>query len=238
MKRCCSVGGFVRLPVLWIILAAAVVAAGALVSFWRMGEADLFMREELSRQTRLLTETIPPDQIRALSGTEDDLSRPEYLRFKSNSAPPSRLFPEASSLPLSDAVRTGPYSFTPTRNCPVPGTSLLRATCTRKWIRDSCRPLKNSARLPWGPSPTGGGHGSPPGIPYQTRKPAGFLPPWLWTSAETTGRSMSAALLSCPSARGLPSRRSFSGAAFPQAPVRPPGGRTVASRGTLKRFVP
>jgi hypothetical protein len=34
MKRCCSLGGFVRLPVLWIILAAAVVAAGALVSFW------------------------------------------------------------------------------------------------------------------------------------------------------------------------------------------------------------
>ena len=111
MKRCCSLGGFVRLPVLWIILAAAVVAAGAIVSFWRMGEADLFMREELSRQTRLLAETIPPDQIRALSGTEDDLSRPEYLRFKKQFRSALQAFPGSKFLTLVGRREDGTVFF-------------------------------------------------------------------------------------------------------------------------------
>lgn len=100
MKRFCSAGGFVRLPVLWILLAAAVLAGGAVIGRWRMKEADRSMREELLRQTRLLSETIQLDQVRALSGTEDDLRLPEYWRFKEQFRAALQAFPGSKFITL------------------------------------------------------------------------------------------------------------------------------------------
>lgn len=111
MKRCCSAGGFVRLPVLWILLAAAVLAGGAAVGQWRMEEADRFMREELSRQTRLLAETIQIDQVRALSGTEKDLLLPEYRRFKEQFRAVLQAFPRSRFLTLVGRRSDGTVFF-------------------------------------------------------------------------------------------------------------------------------
>lgn len=100
MKRFCRAGALVRLPVLWFLLAAAVLAGGAVIGRWRMKDADRFMREELLRQTRLLAETIRLDQVRALSGTGDDLLLPEYRRFKEHFRAALRAFPRSKFITL------------------------------------------------------------------------------------------------------------------------------------------
>lgn len=99
-KRFFSGGGFVRLPVLWVLLSVAVLAGGAFFGHLRMREADRSMREELLRQTRLLTETIQLDQVRALSGTGEDLLLPEYRRFKEQFRYALQAFPRSKFLTL------------------------------------------------------------------------------------------------------------------------------------------
>ena len=64
------------------ILLLIILTAGALDTWWMVRRADREMRERLLGQTRLLAQTVSIERIKALSGTEADLNKPEYLRLK------------------------------------------------------------------------------------------------------------------------------------------------------------
>ncbi|MGI6356506.1 MAG: hypothetical protein ACOX6W_15655 [Lentisphaeria bacterium] len=64
-----------------LVLAATMIGsltyAGLMVR-----HKDDAMRQELLMQTQLLASAIPQNLVQALSGTSDDLERPEYHRLK------------------------------------------------------------------------------------------------------------------------------------------------------------
>jgi PAS domain S-box-containing protein len=64
------------------IVLAAMVAAGALFTWWEVQGADRAMRENLLGQARLVARSVNFDRIQALSGTEADLDSADYLRLK------------------------------------------------------------------------------------------------------------------------------------------------------------
>ncbi|SDB03138.1 PAS domain S-box-containing protein [Desulfonatronum thiosulfatophilum] len=59
-----------------------VLLVGMLFTWSSIQQADRLMREELLRKTRLVAQTMNPERIRVLSGTEADLATPEYDRLK------------------------------------------------------------------------------------------------------------------------------------------------------------
>ncbi len=67
---------------LMVTVILAHIALGALLSLWVTRWVDREMRNDLLRQTQLLAETINPDRLAALSGSESDIAKPEYQRFK------------------------------------------------------------------------------------------------------------------------------------------------------------
>ncbi len=66
---------------LMVTVILAHIALGALLSLWVTRWVDREMRSDLLRQTQLLAETINPDRLAALSGSESDIAKPEYQRF-------------------------------------------------------------------------------------------------------------------------------------------------------------
>ena len=69
-----------RLPVLLPVVL--LVVGGSLLSWWVVARADRQMRMALLRQASLVAETIDRDHVKALSGGEEDLEKPEYLRLR------------------------------------------------------------------------------------------------------------------------------------------------------------
>ena len=67
---------------LMVAVILAHIALGALLSLWVTSWVDTEMRKDLLRQTQLLAETIKPDRLAALSGSEFDIEKPEYSRLK------------------------------------------------------------------------------------------------------------------------------------------------------------
>jgi hypothetical protein len=53
--------------------------AGALLVWWTVSRADREKRADLLRQTRLVAEAVNAGRIKALTGTEADLEKPEYI---------------------------------------------------------------------------------------------------------------------------------------------------------------
>ncbi|MBF0384501.1 MAG: PAS domain S-box protein [Candidatus Omnitrophica bacterium] len=66
-----------RLLLLTVILIAAVLGA-----WWIVGQTDLRMRAELLQKTRLVAGAVNLERVRALTGTDADLGKPDYLRLK------------------------------------------------------------------------------------------------------------------------------------------------------------
>ncbi|PXF58744.1 MAG: hypothetical protein C4B58_05470 [Deltaproteobacteria bacterium] len=64
------------------ILLIAILASGALSTWWMVRQADREIRDRLLGQARLVVQTVNIGRIKALSGTEADLGKPEYLRLK------------------------------------------------------------------------------------------------------------------------------------------------------------
>jgi len=60
----------------------AIIAGGALLSWWAVTEADRALRADLLRKTRLIAETVNHDRVKVLAGSTTDLEKPEYLRLK------------------------------------------------------------------------------------------------------------------------------------------------------------
>ena len=65
-----------------VAVILAHIALGVLLSLWVTRWVDREMRSDLLRQTQLLAETINPDRLAKLSGSESDIEKPEYQRFK------------------------------------------------------------------------------------------------------------------------------------------------------------
>ena len=68
------------LPVPVLILLLLFTVGGVL--WWSLIRADHSQREEFLRKTRVVSQTLNIDSLRALSGTEADLGTPNYLRLK------------------------------------------------------------------------------------------------------------------------------------------------------------
>ena len=64
-----------------VAVILAHIALGVLLSLWVTRWVDREMRSDLLRQTQLLAETINPDRLATLSGSESDIEKPEYQRF-------------------------------------------------------------------------------------------------------------------------------------------------------------
>ena len=67
-----------------VILAtlAVLLCAGAFFVWWMVSRADREMRADLLQQARLVVKMIDIQHVRALSGSEADLDRPDYLQLK------------------------------------------------------------------------------------------------------------------------------------------------------------
>ena len=69
---------------LWV--AALILCAGFCLSMWAIRCADRHHRDDLVHQAQYIAEALDQRHLAALSGTEDDLSRPEYLLLKDHLA--------------------------------------------------------------------------------------------------------------------------------------------------------
>jgi PAS domain S-box-containing protein len=63
-------------------LLAIMLLAGICLTGWMAWQTDRRMRDELVGRAQLLTQMVSPDQIRALTGTEADLTAPAYGQLK------------------------------------------------------------------------------------------------------------------------------------------------------------
>ncbi len=60
----------------------AIIAGGALLSWWAVRRADQVLRDGLVRQAGLVAEAVDRDYVSALSGGVADLEKPQHLRLK------------------------------------------------------------------------------------------------------------------------------------------------------------
>jgi signal transduction histidine kinase/CHASE1-domain containing sensor protein/ActR/RegA family two-component response regulator len=68
---------------LWAaVLILLTLLAGALITGYAVGEAELWMKEKLITQTRFIADSLNRERIQALSGTEADLGNAAYQRLK------------------------------------------------------------------------------------------------------------------------------------------------------------
>ena len=65
-----------------LALLGFILIAGAAGFWWMANRTTLEMTADLLNQARLITQTINIDHIKALTGTEADLSSPDYQRIK------------------------------------------------------------------------------------------------------------------------------------------------------------
>ena len=63
-------------------LLVAIFAAGALIAWWAVAQADRDMRADLLQRAQIVAQAVNVERVQALTGTEKDLEKPAYLRFK------------------------------------------------------------------------------------------------------------------------------------------------------------
>ena len=77
-------GGGANSPRLTVTGAAllAILATGAMLAWWAMSQSDQERRAALLQQARVVAQAVIVERVQALSGTEADLTKPNYLRLK------------------------------------------------------------------------------------------------------------------------------------------------------------
>ncbi|MEI6673975.1 MAG: CHASE domain-containing protein [Verrucomicrobiota bacterium] len=87
---------------LWSVLAVllAILAGGAGLVWWTVAQADHQVRDDLLRQTHMLARTLKSEDIRTLTGTPEDLQKPEYLRLKKQFSAVLAAIPQCRSIYL------------------------------------------------------------------------------------------------------------------------------------------
>jgi hypothetical protein len=94
-----------------IALLSAIIIVGT-VAVWRLSLlADLEMRKSLLSQTRLVAESVEPERIKSLSGTESDISTYEYLLLKDQFATIRAANPQCSFVYLMGERADGTVFF-------------------------------------------------------------------------------------------------------------------------------
>ena len=73
---------FLRLKASLLARLLAVLAFGAFLTCWQVCQADREMRTALLEQTLRVGQAVDVNGLRALTGTAEDLKKPEYLRLK------------------------------------------------------------------------------------------------------------------------------------------------------------
>ncbi len=71
-----------KTPHLTAALLLVIFAAGGLISWWAVTQVDRDMRADLLQRTQIVAQAVNVERIQALTGKEDDLDKPAYLRFK------------------------------------------------------------------------------------------------------------------------------------------------------------
>jgi PAS domain S-box-containing protein len=95
-------------------LGAAVLGIllfGAFFTFWSVRREDRQMREDLLQQTRLLSQTIPIDQLKVLYGNTSDEQKPEYRRLKAQLMAAVQINPSWKWIYLMDRRKNGVVYF-------------------------------------------------------------------------------------------------------------------------------
>lgn len=96
--------------IVWLAVAV-ILAAGSLFTWWAAQSTDRDMRADLLRKTRLLADAVHLKGLAALSGTEKDLTSPEYLRLKDQLAAARHAFPDSRFLYLMGRKPDGRLFF-------------------------------------------------------------------------------------------------------------------------------
>jgi len=129
-----------------ILLIAAVIAAGALSSWYTVRLTDARMRNNLLLQTKLVAQAVDLDTIRALEGSENDLSRPEYLRLKANLAATRTICPATRFIYITGLRDNQVFFYVD--NEPVgsedespAGQVFYEASPAHHRVFDTCRPI-------------------------------------------------------------------------------------------------
>jgi PAS domain S-box-containing protein len=103
-------GRFVPGSIVWLAVGVVLVA-GALFT-WRTADVtDRDMRADILRNTHLLADAIHLKGLAALTGTEEDLTSPEYLRLKDQLAAARHAFPDSRFLYLMGRKPDGRLFF-------------------------------------------------------------------------------------------------------------------------------
>lgn len=71
-----------HIEIKFIIAIISIIAAGISAAVWSVWFMDKQLREEILHQSRLIAPAINLNRVKNLSGTESDLSSPDYLRLK------------------------------------------------------------------------------------------------------------------------------------------------------------
>ena len=80
-------GGVIPLRIPYFsFLMMLIIIVGVLFAWWMVVRADREMRAELLQQARLVAQAVNIDRVKVLTGSKDDLEKPEYLRLKTQLA--------------------------------------------------------------------------------------------------------------------------------------------------------
>jgi len=74
--------GLKRFAVIRIFILSVILIFGAFYTAWSIRSTDWFMGQSLLARTRLMADGINPERIKSLTGTLQDLKKPEYQRLK------------------------------------------------------------------------------------------------------------------------------------------------------------
>jgi PAS domain S-box-containing protein len=97
---------------LWMaVILSVVLLSGAILTSWTIHNADSRMREDLVRNTQLVAQAVDIQRVRILSGTEADLTSPEYLRFKEQFISVKKAFPKCRFVYLMGRKNDGKIFF-------------------------------------------------------------------------------------------------------------------------------
>ncbi len=110
MKNTAVVGNIPKSNAWMTITFTAVLIVGAIFSWWTVQWTDQDMRETLLHQTRMLAQAVDLNRVRALTGSETDVSNPNYQQLKEQFAAIKRASDQCRFVCLLGRKPTGELS--------------------------------------------------------------------------------------------------------------------------------
>ena len=171
------------------VVVAVVLAAGLYATWWFVARADREMRSSLLLEARLVAQGVNVERIRALAGTEADLSNPAYQQIKEQLAAARSAYPLCRFIYLLGRNADGALFFSriasprTRRTVPRPDKSTRRP----RSLSAAC--FRGKSGLSRGRCATGGGRGFLCWCRFAGHRRAGASrPSSAWTSPRAIGR--------------------------------------------------